>query len=310
MKKLIALLIFILLQPAVTGAKAMDHHARLSNKQGEPDSAAWHKGAVRAEIHGQGPIPLIFIPGLASGAWAWDDMVRRFSITHKVYALTLAGFSGLPSQPSPIIDKVVRDIRRLIREEKLERPVLIGHSLGAFIAYRIGVDAPEEIGGVIALDGFPVFSKLADADAAERQAAAEKLANELGRNKTPETFKAAMHNFLSTRITDPAKVDAITERVIVSDPAAVAQYVMEMLPVDLRPQLHLLKAPVLAVVATNSYKNGLPDADIRAFYAHMLQAIPDVEITLIHDARHFVAVDQPDKVAEAIEKFLNARFQF
>ncbi len=289
----------------------MDHHAGTFSKQSESSSrAVWHKGAVRAEIHGQGFIPLIFIPGLASGAWAWDDMVRRFSPAHKVYALTLAGFSGLPSQPSPIIDKVVRDIRRLIAEEKLEQPVLIGHSLGAFIAYRIGIDAPEEIGGVIALDGFPVFSKLADADAAGRRSAAENLANELGRNKTPETFKSAMRNFLSTRITDQAKVDAITERVIASDPEAVVQYVMEMLPVDLRPQLHLLKAPVLAVVATNSYKNGLPDADIRAFYAHMLQAIPDVEITLIHDARHFVAVDQPDKVTEAIEKFMDARFQF
>jgi N-formylmaleamate deformylase len=156
-------------------------------------------GTVAAEKYGDGGTPLIFIAGLAGGAWSWNEMVERFAPTHEVYALTLAGFSGRPPAEPPVIDKVVADIGRLIREKSLNKPILVGHSLGAFIAFRVAIEHADLVGGVIALDGFPVFSPLVDATPAERLAAANRLANALGRGKSPEEFRAALGDFLRER---------------------------------------------------------------------------------------------------------------
>ncbi len=119
-------------------------------------------------------------------------MVKRFETRHEVYALNLAGFCGRPPVEPPIYDKVVADIIRLIKEQRVRQPVLIGHSLGAHIAYRVAIEASDLTGGVIALDGLPVLGPLADADPAVRRAAGEKLANELGRGKSQQQFIEAL----------------------------------------------------------------------------------------------------------------------
>lgn len=261
-------------------------------------------GSIAADRYGKdGPV-LMLIPGLAGGAWSWSDMVRRLPPTQEVYALTLAGFSGRAPVKAPVVDKVVADIARLIREKRLQQPILVGHSLGAFIAFRVAIEHSNSIGAVISLDGFPVFSPLADVDAVGRRAAADKLANELARGKNAQEFRAALHAFLTARMNDPEKANAMTEFSARSDPDAVAQYIMEMLPADLRPDLGKVKVPILALIAADSYKRGLPDAEIRSFYRRIFANAPEASTLIIHNARHFIYVDQPDAVAAAIEAFL------
>ena len=86
-------------------------------------------------------------------------MLRRFSPDHRIYALTLAGFDGRAPVAAPMIDKVVADIARFIEARRVDRPILIGHSLGAFIALRLGVEHAKLIGGLVTLDGYPVFPR-------------------------------------------------------------------------------------------------------------------------------------------------------
>jgi N-formylmaleamate deformylase len=65
-----------------------------------------------------------------------------------------------------------------------------------------------------------------------------------------------------------------------------------------------IQVPILALVATDSYKKGLSDEAIRSFYRHVFANAPRASIILIHNARHFLAVDQPDAVGATIEAFL------
>ena len=50
------------------------------------------------ERHGQRGTPLILIPGLASGAWAWQDTVRQFSGEHVVYVEPDAAQMGMTQE--------------------------------------------------------------------------------------------------------------------------------------------------------------------------------------------------------------------
>jgi pimeloyl-ACP methyl ester carboxylesterase len=276
-----------------------------ADESGKPESGdVTVGGSIAAESYGKDGTALIFIPGLAGGAWSWSDMVRRLAPTHAIYALTLAGFSGQPPVKAPVVDKVVADIAHLISEKRLQRPILVGHSLGAFIAFRVAIEHSDRIGAVVALDGFPVFSPLADVDAAGRRAAADKLANELARGKNAEEFRAALRAFLTARMNDPEKATAMTDFAARSDPESVVQYVLEMLSADLRPDLGKVKVPILALIAADSYKKGLPDSEIQAFYKRVFANAPEASTLIIHNARHFIYVDQPDAVAAAIEAFL------
>src|SRR5437016_159006 len=86
---------------------------------------------------------MILIPGLESPAAVWDEVAAHYKSTYQVHALTLAGFAGQPAVPDLRLSTVRDDIIRYIRENRLDRPVIVGHSLGGFLALWIAAAAPD-----------------------------------------------------------------------------------------------------------------------------------------------------------------------
>ncbi len=270
----------------------------------QPDSIL-EVGILKAEKHGEAGVPILFIPGLAGGPWIWTDMIRRLAPTHAVYVLTLAGFDGRATTTPPIIDKAVADIARLISGNGFKKPLLVGHSLGGFIGLRLAIEHSALVGGLVTVEGFPVFPPLVEMSAEARRTAAEGLAKQFSPSMEGEAFRAALEKFFAARMNDPVQAREIAAHAARSDPAAIVQYIMEMLPADLRPELGKISVPFLSIVALNSYLIGRSEAETRAFYAGLLSNAPHVSILLIRNARHFVMIDQPEVVGAAIEGFVD-----
>ena len=79
---------------------------------------------------------MILIPGLESSGAVWHGAVSHYCGRYRMYARTLAGFAGEPPVPGLQLRDVRDGIIRLIRENKLERPVVVGHILGGFLNIR------------------------------------------------------------------------------------------------------------------------------------------------------------------------------
>jgi len=80
---------------------------------------------------------MIFIPGLGCGSWVWDGAVKAYAAKHAVYVVTLAGFDGIPAPANPSIDAADASLLQLLTAEKLDRPILVGHSLGGLVLLRL-----------------------------------------------------------------------------------------------------------------------------------------------------------------------------
>ena len=63
----------------------------------------------------------------------------------------------MPVQSATTLESLSRDLAKLIEERYLERPALIGHSLGGTLALSFAADHSDRIAGVVAVDGLPVF---------------------------------------------------------------------------------------------------------------------------------------------------------
>jgi pimeloyl-ACP methyl ester carboxylesterase len=114
-------------------------------------------GSMLVERHGQRGRPLILIPGLGSGPWAWQDTVREYSGQYTLYVVTLPGFDGRPAVAGAGFEAARNALQQLIATRKLDKPVLIGHSMGGALALAVASQSPDLVGGVVALDGLPVF---------------------------------------------------------------------------------------------------------------------------------------------------------
>lgn len=120
-------------------------------------SATFTVGTLRVQQYGNRGRALILIPGLSSGPWAWQGTIRHFRKDHVIYAVTLAGFDGTPAprQKTGLLDLADASLLKLIRTRHIDKPVLVGHSLGGTLAIRFAEEHVGLIAGAVRWTGCP-----------------------------------------------------------------------------------------------------------------------------------------------------------
>jgi pimeloyl-ACP methyl ester carboxylesterase len=268
-------------------------------------------GSTLVERHGQRGSPLILIPGLGGGAWVWQDAVRQLSGTHVVYVLTLAGFDGRPllsANAGNALDAAQQSLQQLIVSRKLARPVLIGHSMGGTIALAFAERHSDLLGGVIAIDGLPVFPGTEDMPPTQRpqMVAAMKARLAAGR----QDYAARQQQYMrGIGVTDMSMADELAQLSAKSDPDAVAEYTAETLALDLRAGLPDIRVPVLLIAPyseRDEAQGGLTRDAKLAYYKALMAGTPTLEVMPIEPSRHFVMFDQPQAFADAVRAYLKA----
>lgn len=100
--------------------------------------------------------PLIFLAGNGDTAHAFDSFAPKFTGRNHVYGITRKGF-GASSKPAPTngnysADRLGDDVLAVMQALRIERPVLVGHSLAGEELSSIGSRFPNKVSGLIYLD--------------------------------------------------------------------------------------------------------------------------------------------------------------
>jgi pimeloyl-ACP methyl ester carboxylesterase len=97
--------------------------------------------------------PLIFLSGLGNTAHIWDNFAPKFTRKYHVYAITRRGYGrSTHAQTGYTPERLSDDILAVIAQLKIEKPVLIGHSIGGEELSFIGTHHPEVVSALIYLD--------------------------------------------------------------------------------------------------------------------------------------------------------------
>lgn len=98
--------------------------------------------------------PVLFLHGWGTSGRAWDAQVADLSADHRVITVDCRG-CGRSEHPSTgnTTRTNVEDILALIEHLDLERPLLVGSSLGATFALETALRAPERVAGVVSVSG-------------------------------------------------------------------------------------------------------------------------------------------------------------
>ena len=100
--------------------------------------AAAQMDHISVQVMGSGD-PVILIPGLSSPRAVWDGVASHLAAGHRVYLVQVNGFAGGDPkgnlQPG-ILDGIVADLDQYIAAQKLNRPAIVGHSMGGALAAK------------------------------------------------------------------------------------------------------------------------------------------------------------------------------
>jgi pimeloyl-ACP methyl ester carboxylesterase len=97
---------------------------------------------------------VLCVHGIAASCRCWDIVIDALAPDHSVLAIDLRG-RGLSDKPASgySIMHHCEDISALLKDQGIERVVIIGHSLGALIGLAFAAQFPERVDRLILVDG-------------------------------------------------------------------------------------------------------------------------------------------------------------
>lgn len=238
-----------------------------------------------------GAPPLILLHGAGMDHTAWRGLVPALTgAGHRVLAVDLPGHGRSGGFPPSGIEAMADVVERVASSLDLERPVVVGHSMGSLVALTM---AGRDRAGAIALLGaaytMPVHPDLlAAAQAGERQAVDLILKWSRTRSSEPATDTGAGSPGDTRRM-----LEAGLRRSLATDLESCAAFTPE--------RLADVDVPALVIVGDDD-KMAPPSGGLR-----LAEAIADSTIRHI-PAGHFALLDAPDLVAEVLVEWLGEIF--
>lgn len=114
-------------------------------------------------------VPLVLVHGMGGGVAMWIQNLDSLGNTRPIYAIDLLGF-GRSSRPTFSTDaeeaeaEFVRSLEEWRQEVKLDRFILLGHSLGGFVSSAYAIQNPWRIEHLILADPWGYAEKPTDTE--------------------------------------------------------------------------------------------------------------------------------------------------
>ncbi|NOT73603.1 MAG: alpha/beta hydrolase [Cyclobacteriaceae bacterium] len=258
------------------------------------------------EVKGKGK-PMILIHGLYCTGEVWKETVDRYQKNYQCHIITVAGFGGSsPNLNDHFLESVKDDLITYVKNNKLKKPVLIGHSMGGFISLWAAASAPGLFDRVISVDGVPFMPALqmAGATAESSRPMAENMRKGIS-NATPEQTLQNSRSYLPMMMRDKERVEQIAQSAMKCDVKTQGEVLYEMFTTDLRETVAAIDCPAYIMGAWIGYKDyGTTRESALKGYQDQVKAIKNCTVEISDTAKHFIFYDEPAWFFSTMDSFL------
>ena len=281
--------------------------------------AAWHSAHaatpqtfqdLQVEVVGEGR-PVLMIPGLNSAGETWAETCAALQEDGvQCHVVTLPGFAGLPSARDANKDAWLADMRDRLLEyvdaRKLKHPVVMGHSLGGFLAMEMAIKQPTRFDRVVIVDTLAFLGAVQNpaATAESVKPLAEGMRTRM-LSQDDASYRAGVSATLKGLVHDPRRVETLTTWGNASDRAITAEAMYEMMTIDLRGSLDQIRVPTLVLGAWAAYAPyGATKESTAALYKAQYAKLDGVRIEMSEGGYHFLMWDDPQWLQQQVRGFI------
>lgn len=236
---------------------------------------------------GAGGIPVVFLHSFAGSISHWSDQLAHLRKMRRAIAFDMTGHGQ--SKPSAggtkySIRLLARDVEAVSRALKLDRFVLVGHSMGAAVAAAFAAAHPERVTGLMLVD--PPF-----APGAVPAQQISKIVSSLKVNPyavTEEYWRTQLFPGSAPHVQARLLQDLRT----VPRPAVI-ELTSDLFHFDIPKELLRYPGPKLSVVTA---QNNAP--------LSLHNAVPNIPHLVVTGAGHWIHLDKPAEFNAILDDFL------
>lgn len=236
--------------------------------------------------------PILCVPGLGDTGWVWRKIIPTLTSMHRVVAMEPRGHgrSSSPKGKYTLAD-LAGDVGGIIARLNLNRPVLIGHGLGARAALLLAIEQPRLPGALILIGaGASPAARSVRRGVAERIHLAEA-------GEMHEAYRNRKSEGREPRGMTPRERAEHHRLFLRGDPSGYASAgYAELLAPDLTERLNEVSCPALALT-------GEEDPEYHEDARILSAGIRGCESILIEGAGRYAQLDRPEAVLALIHEF-------
>ena len=247
---------------------------------------------------GEGKKTAVFIPGFASSGDVWAETVSDLQPDYNCYVLTMPGCSGTPAEEAPSFESWKNQIAAYIKSEGLDKPVLVGHSMGGGLALAVAADYPEIASKLIVVDALPCLPALQNPNFKANPEADYSAMIAPITNMSDEQFLMMQKSNIGFMTTDSLMFDKIVNWSVTSDRNTFARMYAEFSNTDLRERIKTIEIPSL-ILLESMFKN------IKPMVAEQYKDLNNAQLEYADKGLHFIMYDDKEWYTNQLTGFLN-----
>jgi len=283
------LLILTIGPPTFAQAGTNQKNSTKKNTSGESRFTTLDGARIHYVSYGKGSEAIVLIHGWTCNLDNWRDQVSAFAQRSRVVAIDLPGH-GQSDKPqiNYSMDLFARAVDAVMRDAKVKRAVLVGHSMGTPVARQFYRKYPKKTRSIVIVDG--ALRLFGDKAMMDRMLAGFRAPNY--RDTIGQMFKAMIGPGM------PAEARELIQASTLNTPQYVLVSAMEGM-VD--PSIwgpDKINVPVLAIMA----KNPFYPPNLEELYRGIA---PNMEFHMWEGVGHFIMMEKPKEFNEAVLSFLD-----
>lgn len=255
------------------------------------------KRPFQVKVSGSGRTAILFLPGFACSGAVWDETLKSFGSRYTCHIFTMAGFAGAPAEEEPVLTSWVDALAAYIRDKGLEKPIVIGHSLGGIMALLLSAQYPELVSRIVVVDALPCLNALSNPGfTVQADPHCELLVERM--RKTPEDqFLESEKRIVPGMIADTIHRADIVQWGMQSDRKTYASIYCQFNNTDLRATIKSIKCPALILLEA-------PFAQMKSAVESEYVNLPSATIRYATKGLHFIMFDDKEWYFDQLNSFL------
>lgn len=235
---------------------------------------------------GERGLPVIFVHGSGANHLAWNAQVHGLREATRAIALDLPGHGKSGTRGRSSVTEYADVVIGFMDSLRLDRAMVVGHSLGGAIAQTIGLTRPDRV-AALGLVGTGARLRVLPAI----------LEGILSPTDFDTTSELITENTYAAPI-DPEIRRRALEQFRLCPPEVTHADFSACNAFDVMPRVGEIQAPTLILV-------GREDRMTPVKYSEFLKSkIPNSELVVIDHAGHSVMIEKPDEVNRALLSFI------
>ena len=255
--------------------------------------------SFQVEITGKGN-PILLFPGFSCTGEVWAETVKELSKTNECHVFTFAGFGTVAPIETPWLETIKTDIEKYVLRKKLQKPTIIGHSMGGSLALWLAATKSTNYKKLIIVDGLPSIGALMIPDFSSEKVSYENPFSKQQLEMDEVAFKQMATQMAAGMTLNKEKQPILVNWMQQADRKTYVHGYIDLLKLDLRETIKEIKIPVTIMAAVSFY----PKKQVEELYTKQYQHLAKKDIIYVDDSAHFIMFDKEDWFVKEIQSQL------